>query len=127
MIESVFELETGTAYQHSDYIIVCHKCGKTFSPVNVIVIPTYLCMHYSGTYKRLCAIYYLSHNVCEHVMFPESRWGSIFLGDVESLPLTILSKYKDIIEDQPEPELISKAWEHAFNMFKERSKLCGDI
>lgn len=117
-MNSIFELETGVAYRQPTDMITCHVCNTTFSPVSIIMIPTDLCAYYSGTYKRMCAVYFESDNVCNHVMF-SGKWGCVFMGDVEALPLTILSKFEDVLLQQPDNEQADKAWRYAINKFKE--------
>lgn len=120
MINSIFEVETGQVCEMDQYIITCHVCGITFSPVVIHLIPTDLCQYYANSYKRLCLIRYISDNVCEHVN--KHMWNGIFCGDIESLPVTMTATLDVVTEQQPSPEAIYNAWNNAVLKALERYK-----
>jgi len=65
-----FKAETGKSCESFDFRLNCHVCGKSFSPLHAVLVPTDKCEYYLGTYSRLYRYALLDEPwdiVCEHL------------------------------------------------------------
>ena len=64
----IFDCETGKSIILPRFLMNCHVCGKSFSPLNVTLTPTDNCQYYPGTnvWCRVCQIIINEGTICEH-------------------------------------------------------------
>jgi hypothetical protein len=64
------DLDSSETYESKSFLMNCHVCGKTFSPLSALIHPTDYKAYYLGTYARLCRItlsFESYAEVCEHI------------------------------------------------------------
>jgi len=65
-MKGIFDAKTESLYKDEKFILNCHVCGKTYSPLEVFIIPTDIKKYYLGTYCRLCHIVPLKdYDLCD--------------------------------------------------------------